>query len=77
MFRCFSVVYVFILCLTYKLRCSEDVFELNPGFNLVGKTEINEFDSGQRHILVQQHNVFWLQTREREKFKMFEKRLPK
>lgn len=48
--------------LTYKLRRSKDVLELHACFDLVGQAEIDEFDSGQRGVLVQHHDVFRLQT---------------
>lgn len=48
--------------LTYKLWCSKDVLKLHACFDLVGQAEVDEFDSGQRDVLVQQHDVLRLQT---------------
>lgn len=47
---------------TNKLWCSKDVFKLNIFSNLVGQAKIYEFDSGQRCVLIQKHDVFRLQT---------------
>lgn len=47
--------------LTDKLRRSKDVLELHACFDLVGQAEVDEFDSGQRDVLVQHHDVFRLQ----------------
>lgn len=47
--------------LTNKLWRSKDVFKLHPRFDFVGESKVDEFDSGQRSVFLQQHDVLWLQ----------------
>lgn len=49
---------------THKFGGAEDVLELVPCFDLVGDAEVDELDPWVGHVLVQQHDVFWLGVEE-------------
>lgn len=52
--------------LTHEFGGAEDIFEVDPGLYFVRQSEVDEFDAGEGHVSVQEHDVLRL---EKEKWR--------